>query len=585
MSTANSEATLLAWDGASDLTITGSFSITYSDSTATNWPLAVNPGAPITIAGGAQVITIDVGNSNDWYGLFNTTGASPELVTVTNLNIVFVSGVLNTNSSILLFKPSLFWSVLANTTNPAVTFSGCSINMTSASVASYVNLTDAGPQFGGFIGTLSNTKGSTSITLTNCLYTGPYYANGSPYIGGGNGNGGAPTISCTVTYTSCFCDIVNPANWGANACGSSTDTNGLTGGFFSNASRNHTVSMDQCGLVVSTLNGQTTVLNGFAGGVSLFSSLTNSYVYVADTTITTSQKIQFICMGNYSAYTISNCVFIQDPSILQASTAFYTIKQPLSQFNPKITAFECAFSSFTINTSTGTPSFSLITQGTGTTFTYTYTDSTNAVPFTTWDSTNIWDNIPNTISSTPPYLKAFRTSPWTSSAYDSITSIPALPSICILEGTRILTTDGYLPIENLTKDHILITRKGHTTRIVEILELDASDVRSVRIPKDAFGRDRPFEEVYISEFHAIYLDEQDTFLHIAHNNEKNFEIKKGKEWGKRRMYCIETEDYYKDILVAGGLGVEGYMALSKLQHGWECNVNESRVCNLIQTTF
>ena len=158
-----------------------------------------------------------------------------------------------------------------------------------------------------------------------------------------------------------------------------------------------------------------------------------------------------------------------------------------------------------------------------------------------------------------------------------------MASICILEGTRILTTEGYVPIENLTIDHILVTRKGHTTRIVEILELDASNVRSVRIPKDAFGKDRPFEEVYISEFHAIYLDEQDTFLHVAHNNEKNFEIKKGKEWGKRRMYCIETEDYYKDILVAGGLGVEGYMALVKLRHGWECNINESRVCNLIPT--
>jgi hypothetical protein len=370
---------------------------------------------------------------------------------------------------------------------------------------------------------------------------------------------------------------VNPANWGANPCGSSTNTNGFTGGFFSNASRNHTLSMDQCGVVVSTLNGQTTVLNGFAGGTSLFSSLTNSYVYIADTSITTSQKIQFICQGNNSAYTISNCVFIQDPSILQASTAFYTIKQPLSPFSPKITATECAFSSFTLQTTS-------ITTGTGTNFTYVYDGATDGTPFSTW-SGSIWTNIGNTSPTTPPYLLAFQTSPWTPSAYTSITSIPALPSICILEGTRILTTDGYVPIENLTKDHILVTRKGHTTRIVEILELDASNVRSVRIPKDAFGKDRPFEEVYISEFHAIYLDEQDMFLHVAHNNEKNFEIKKGKEWGKRRMYCIETEDYYKDILVAGGLGVEGYMALVKLQHGWECNVNESRVCNLIQTTF
>lgn len=577
MSTANSEATLLAWDGASDLTITGSFSITYSASVATDWPRPVNPSSPITILGGAQVITIDVGNSNDWYGLFNTTDVTQQLVTVTNLNIVFVSGVLNTNSSIVNFKPSLFWSVLANTTNPAVSFSGCSIDMTSSQVASYANIIDdisGGTQFGGFIGTLSSTNGATSITLTNCLYKGPYYANGSPFIGGGNANG-APSISCTVSYTYCFCDIVNPTGWGANPCGSSTQTNGISGGFIANGSNVHTVSMDQCGLVVSTLNGQTTILNGFAGGTSKFSSLTNSYVYVADTSITTSQKIQFICQGQTVSYTISNCVFIQDPSILQSNTAFYTIKEPLSPFSPKITATECAFSSFTQGST-------YITTGTGTIFTYTYTDATDVVPFSTW-SGSIWTNIGNASPTTPPYLLAFQTSPWTPSAYTSITSIPALPSICILEGTRILTTEGYVPIENLTKDHILVTRRGHTTKIVEILELDASDVRSVCIPKDAFGKDRPFEEVYISEFHAIYLDEQDTFLHVAHNNEKNFEIKKGKEWGKRRMYCIETEDYYKDILVAGGLGVEGYMALSKLRHGWECNINESRVCNLIPT--
>ena len=576
MSTASNQSELISWDGNSNLTITGSFSIT--SATFASFPRPVNPTtAGITIYGEAQVITINVGTSNDWYGLFNSTGAS-YLVTVTNLNIVFVSGILNTNGTT---QPSLFWSTLPNITNPRVYFSGCSIDMTSAPVTSYANIVDNGIQFGGFIGTLDTLVGATAITLTNCLYRGPYYANGSPYIGGGNANGGAPgEIQCTVSYTSCFCDIVNPAGWGASACGSSTNLGGLTGGFFANNSNLHTVSMDQCGLVVSTLNGQTTVLNGFAGGTSKFTLLTNSYVYVADTSITTSQIIQFICQGNSTAYNISNCVFIQDPAILQANTAFYTISQPISSFSPKITAIQCAFSSVTINTST----FAFVTAGSETIFTYTYTDATNVTPFTSWNSpTTVWTNIGNASPTTPPYLLAFQTSPWTFSAYDSITSIPELPSVCILEGTRILTTEGYVPIENLTIDHILVTRKGHTTRIVEILELDASNVRSVRIPKDAFGKDRPFEEVYISEFHAIYLDEQDTFLHVAHNNEKNFEIKKGKEWGKRRMYCIETEDYYKDILVAGGLGVEGYMALSKLRHGWECNINESRVCNLIKT--
>jgi hypothetical protein len=142
----------------------------------------------------------------------------------------------------------------------------------------------------------------------------------------------------------------------------------------------------------------------------------------------------------------------------------------------------------------------------------------------------------------------------------TITVVSASPLPCFLEGTRVLTPDGYKRIEEFEPGDRVITADG---RIV-LAELKETKVKETTkdnapyiIPRNLFKQGIPSEDVYISPNHAIQIKPKVWIFpkNLEHPSNNVRQVKIGEPL---TYYHIETPDYLTDTLVVEGLPVETY---------------------------
>ncbi|MGZ8242459.1 Hint domain-containing protein [Methylomagnum sp.] len=85
--------------------------------------------------------------------------------------------------------------------------------------------------------------------------------------------------------------------------------------------------------------------------------------------------------------------------------------------------------------------------------------------------------------------------------------------VCFLEGTRVLTRDGYAPIESLTPGDELLTLGGAWLPLCWLGRLESCQGRlgykpsdlPIRIARDAFGVGLPVRDLLVSPDHAVFF--------------------------------------------------------------------------------
>ena len=549
----NSQTDLISWNGSDNIQINSDFTI--DSSVFPSFPLSfLGSSGSITVrtnptVSGNYTITI-TSSSVAFNGLFKffTTNT----MNMSNISFVYNNGYISTNNSVI---------VCGNTNyNPNVSFNSCSV--TTSITTNYTQTC-----VGGYMGTLYPSVSASTISITNCAYYGFIARSGGGLIGAGWVSGGTGS-SCTITITGCYVNISQP-----NAI--------LTvqfAGIMGQQSQYHSVTISQCIVNVSNSGnlGSTNAFYGFLGQSTNAFSITNCYLVV---TVTGKVgRLYWIFFNNTDATvpsSVTNCYFVDNAT---SGLTFITSSISTSQ-NASMTFTNCAF-----NTGTqvdGSP--------TKVNCIYTYTSTTNTsglAPFTSWPA-GTWNNFDST---SPPTLGVFLSSPFQGYNATSYTDVPTLTVACMFEGTLLLTTDGYVKVEDITYDHELVTWEGHTTKIKNIYINDGTSTPCYRVPAHYFGENIPFEDVYLSGGHAIkdisntsnncnnINNCNNSYFHPFHST--HFECKKGVEFGKTRHFCIETEDYYRDTLIASGLPIEGFGGFCPSGHDWECEMDKE--CKMIR---
>jgi Hint domain len=130
-----------------------------------------------------------------------------------------------------------------------------------------------------------------------------------------------------------------------------------------------------------------------------------------------------------------------------------------------------------------------------------------------------------------------------------------------VEGTKLLTTEGYRPVQSLRKGDLVLTLTGRPTlftpiewvgsRILKAATRDQPTV--VRILPHAIGNNMPFEDVVVAAEHGIFLEWAFYLPRMLANGASIIE-----ENGiGRNLWVIELERH--DILLASGLPIESYL--------------------------
>lgn len=544
----SSAADLISWNGTQDIVITGSFTINSTD--AASFPLPNSKTGVVNVSsnkttGSPYVIIIDAG-ATAWKGLFTNVSATNSTgMTFSDLAFSFVSGNIQANTGIILGVGTSSGA----SKNPFGTFTNVSVSIIPSTPSS---ITYNSPFAGFYPRLLTSSSNSVIVSFTNCIYEGPISTGGGGFIASSNASS---TNTSTLRWVSCVAKIRNPPNSTLNPSGG--------GAFMGTNARAHVISASPPSaknivnfLVIGSGNSGVNI-GGFFGnnaGSRTVTSFTDSYVFVTD-------PVNACNLGFIAASWQSNFLFtIQNSYFVTATTSpAQTLTVATSFPGGNLALTNSAFQA-----GTGSPPGSVAL--TNTSFDYTYSSSTSTQPFQSWD-TSIWTFNPS--PQTPPTLSNFKDAPYEN--YTTAGSLPTLTNLCIFEGTRLLTTNGYVAVENLTYDHILVTADNRTTHIRAILILEDPFMKCYKIPVDFLEKGIPFNDVYLSGGHAIYVS-PGVFIHPMHTHPDALEYRPCSEWGKKRHYAIETDDYYNDILVAEGLAVEAFCGNQSGRHEWRCGI-------------
>jgi len=134
----------------------------------------------------------------------------------------------------------------------------------------------------------------------------------------------------------------------------------------------------------------------------------------------------------------------------------------------------------------------------------------------------------------------------------------SLTNSCLLKFTKILTIDGYKNIENISIGDIIISENDRQIKVKKIYRnkyMKIDKFMPCLIAKDFLGINQPFEDTYLTEYHAI-----------KHNNKFVSPIKLGLKKvnidDDLIYYHIELEDNGQNrrvnTIIANGLVVESY---------------------------
>jgi hypothetical protein len=140
---------------------------------------------------------------------------------------------------------------------------------------------------------------------------------------------------------------------------------------------------------------------------------------------------------------------------------------------------------------------------------------------------------------------------------------------CLLKGTKILTPNGEILIENLSINDIVLTSDNREVKIIDIYNtLASSEDNLYVIHKDTISKEIPNEDLFFSGGHRVKIHGK--FYHPFHN--KTNLIQKCDDTKLIQFYHIKLENYLTDFLVANGLEVESLGDVENPEHTtWNCN--------------
>lgn len=143
-------------------------------------------------------------------------------------------------------------------------------------------------------------------------------------------------------------------------------------------------------------------------------------------------------------------------------------------------------------------------------------------------------------------------------------------NVCYLKGSKILTENGYVAIENLVIGDKVVTKgKIHDHKYIDLEEFSykpviwtgkfsppnlTSETLPICIKANALGENLPLEDLYVSPGHRILLDGKMTFANSL-INEKS--IYQDKDRISVEYYHLELESHF--AVVANGILAESYI--------------------------
>tara|TARA_Y100000780_G_C13680333_1_gene415815 strand:- start:601 stop:2331 length:1731 start_codon:yes stop_codon:yes gene_type:complete len=134
---------------------------------------------------------------------------------------------------------------------------------------------------------------------------------------------------------------------------------------------------------------------------------------------------------------------------------------------------------------------------------------------------------------------------------------------CFLKGSKVLTPNGYVKIEDMKKGDEIITGDNRTVKVKCMMYCKTNRLDYLNmIPKGEFGA---IEDLYITKNHGI-LDKKKKELILLMREEKSYDCKIDSD--EIELYNIELYDKLRDTLVMNGVIVEGYQASKNAEYGW-----------------
>lgn len=162
-------------------------------------------------------------------------------------------------------------------------------------------------------------------------------------------------------------------------------------------------------------------------------------------------------------------------------------------------------------------------------------------------NTTYWNLTP-----TPPILTAFSASPWTS--YTNAASPPTIDYslICVRKGTLIQTPYGEKLVEDLKNGDMVTTLSGNVP-IVSMFKRTIytdSETAPCCIPKNTYGNGLPHTDLYLTQWHALWIENRFVHTHCAKYHPVESEI------GIPTTYYHIAVEKYPEVMYANGMPVE-----------------------------
>ncbi len=137
---------------------------------------------------------------------------------------------------------------------------------------------------------------------------------------------------------------------------------------------------------------------------------------------------------------------------------------------------------------------------------------------------------------------------------------PGEPPACFVDGTRILTNNGYKAVETLLYKDLVVTSDGRTVDyVLNTMKIPVTNTSSApyRIEAGAFGKNKPEMDICLSPSHKIQL-RKGVWISPERAAKVNDKVKQY-DVGKPVTYWhIECADYLKDNLICEGMVSESY---------------------------
>ena len=140
---------------------------------------------------------------------------------------------------------------------------------------------------------------------------------------------------------------------------------------------------------------------------------------------------------------------------------------------------------------------------------------------------------------------------------------PGVP--CFLKGSKILSTRGEMPVENLKGTEILLNHLGKKIRILNICSFitkKSNKTHPYIIPKNTkINNYMCNHDLYLSPDHAILCN----YKEFVPMNRTTFSSVKDIDSINYKYYHITTENYFTDVIMSNGIPCESYGGLLRKQ--------------------